>query len=201
MNRKAPLTMLAVLVGAGVVFANAGPAPLPKGRKVVEPPVRFEGIDKHPDHVFHAYYCAVYFGCKLVEAKEGESIKLSFKGDMFKGRVPTTRLWLLAMDRKEFEKRKNDDPSLKWLTDTEKKQGVLWAEMKAPDTTAPETVKEVPVTTYRVTIKDGKLTGTKVEEKKSSALEPLLPPWTIGLVGSLSLVWLGLWFARRGQRP
>jgi hypothetical protein len=197
---KMMLTAIAAMTLAGVVLANAGPAPLPKGRKVVEPPVRFVGLDKHPDYVFHAYFCATYFGCNLAEVKEGEPITIKFSKDSFKGRVPAARLYLLALERTEFEKRKKDDPSLTWLTEEKKGNGVLWAELKAPETTAPETVKEVPTTTYRITLKDGKLSGEKMEEKKSSANEALLlPSWALGLVGSVALAWLGLWFTRRGK--
>ncbi len=79
---------------------------------------------------------------------------------------------------------------------------MLAAELTAPATTAAADAKEVPVTTYRVTLKDGKLSAEKVEPKKSDPAKPSssLPPWPFAIVASFSIAWLGLWFARRGAK-
>jgi hypothetical protein len=194
MARKVAMAVVSGLVMVAAVFANAGPARLPKDRKVAEPVVRFEGLDQCPDHVFYLYYGAVYFGYTWAEVKGSEPIKLNFKT---KEHTPSAYLQLYAMERKAFEKRKKEDPSLKWLYGA--KDGVLTAELDPPETTIPATAKESPMTTYRVTLGDGKLRGEKVTENKCGAAGPfgLLPPFTVGIVSSVSIAWLGIWFARR----
>jgi hypothetical protein len=191
MRRIAALTIVASLVSAGMVFANAGPPRLPKGRKVAEPPVRFTGIDNKSDYVFYIHYGATYFEDTLAEVKDSEPIKLNFKTKDF---APNAYMVLLAMERKDFEKRKKDDPSLKWLKVV--KDGVLTAKLTPPPTTLPVDAKEPSVTTYRVTLKEDKLNVEKVEEKKSEP-SSFLPWWTFGLAVSVSISWLGIWFARR----
>jgi hypothetical protein len=196
------LTMLISVVMVGTLSANAGPPQVPKGRKVIEPAVRFEGIDKHPDYIFHLQYGAAYFGARTVELKDAHPVKVTFQGSGFLSRgdryPAVSYMALLAMQRNDFDRRKKDDPSLKWLNAETK--GILEAKLTPPETTAPVTVKDIPVTTYRVTLKDGKLTAEKVEEKKNAAIEPAggMPPWMFGIISSLSMVWLGIWFARRG---
>jgi hypothetical protein len=101
---------------------------------------------------------------------------------------------LLAMDRKEFQKRAKEDASLKWLTD--KTEGVLKANLDTPDTVGSVKRKEAPVTVYRVTLKDGKLTAETTRDKKRSDAGPL-PMWGFGLVLAFSIAGLGIWFARR----
>jgi len=198
MTRRMALSLVALLGMVAALSANAGPPPLPKGHKVVMPSVRFEGIDKYPDHVFHLYYSALYFGNTTVEVKDAATLKLDFKA---KDRVPIPYLLLTAVERKEFEKRKQDDPSLKWLV--EAKEGVLTARPTPPETTAPEAVTDVPVTTYRVTIEAGKLVAEKVAPMKSGAASPsgIQPPVAFALAGSFSVAWLGVWFARRRPAP
>jgi hypothetical protein len=201
MSRQLAVSMVCSLVMAGTLWANAGPPPLPKDRKVAEPPVRFEGIDAHPDYVFHLYFYGNFMPEARIEVKDANPFKLDFKR---KDRTPTVSyMAIVALRRTDFDKRKQDDPSLKWLTANPTTQGALAARLTPPETTVPVTVKEIPVTTYRVTLKDGKLSAEKVEQKKSGAANPsgLLPTWTIGIVSSLSIAWLGLWFARRGASP
>jgi hypothetical protein len=101
---------------------------------------------------------------------------------------------LLAMDRKEFEKRAREDSSLGWLSD--KTEGVLKANINAPSTVVSADLKEAPVTTYRVTLKDGKLSAQMVRDRKTSDAGPL-PMWGFGLALTLSIASLGIWFARR----
>jgi hypothetical protein len=196
MKWKFAFVLIAAVVTHGVALANAGPTPLPKDRKIVEPPVRFEGLDKHPDHVFYMYYGAVYFEFKFVELKDAEPIKLSFNT---KNRSPDVYLQVMALERTEFEKRKKADPTLKWFL--ESKDGVLIARPPAPKATAPLDVKDVPVTTYRVTLKDGKLNAEKIAPMKTGAVEPsgVMPTWIFGIIMSISIAWFGLWFARRGS--
>jgi hypothetical protein len=73
-RRNIALTLVASLVVVAAAFANAGPGRLPEGRKVVQPPVRFEGLAQYPDHVFYLCYGAVYFGSTLVEVKGTDTI-------------------------------------------------------------------------------------------------------------------------------
>jgi hypothetical protein len=196
MYRRLAIVLTCSLVMVGAVYANFGPAYLPKDRKIAEPPVSFEGIDKHADYIFHLYYSGTYIGSDLIEVKDANAIILKFK--LPKDRVPVvSSMSLLAMDRTEFDKRKKDDPSLKWLNAETK--GVLSAKLSPPPTTVPVTVKEIPLTTYRVTLKDGKLSAEKVEDEKKGEKEPtgLLPTWTFGIAGSVSIAWLGIWVARR----
>jgi hypothetical protein len=196
MSRKLALVLVSSLALVGALFANAGPPPLPKGHKVAQPPVRFEGIDKHPDYIFHLYYYGGFLGRTLVEVKDANAIKLDFKT---KERTPTVSYMALkAMERKEFDRRKQADAELKWFDDF-KAEGVLAAKLTPPETTAPIAVKEIPVTTCRVTLKDGKLSAEKVEDKKrgGDGQAGLLPPWTFGILMSLSMTWFGIWLARR----
>lgn len=197
MTRTLALATVCGLTVATVAFGNAGPAPLPKNRKVAEPPVKFEGVEKATDYVFYLRYSVLYQGSTLVEVKDSGTLKLDLK---FKDRIPNVNLMvLLAVERKEFEKRKKADPKLDWLTI--KTDGVLAVEVPPPPTTVPADAKETPTTTYRVAIKDGKLIAEKVENKQATPKdkEPvsLLPTWAIGVVCSLSVAWLGVWFSRR----
>lgn len=200
MARKAGWAIVAVLLCAGVALPNAGPPAVPKGHKVVEPPVRFEGTDKLADYVFCLRYRTVYFDCGhgVVEVKGSEPITLKFTRKEF---TPRLYMVLLAVERREFEKRKKNDEALKWLEDA--KDGVLSATLTPPETTAPADAKNVPVTTYHVTLKDGKLSAEKVEEKKSDPTKPssFVPPWPFAVVASFSIAWFGIWFARRGVAP
>ncbi len=198
MGRKLALVFISSLLMVAAVWGNAGPAPLPKDRKVAEPPVRFEGIEQHPDYIFHLSYNVIYGGYTLVEVKDSKAFKLDFK---WKDRSPSVYMTLLALERKDFDKRKKDDPSLKWLTDDRKPKGLLEAKLTPPETTVPLNTKEIPLTTYRVTLKEGKLSAEKVEDKKSGGETPTgsLPPLAFGIASSLSMTWLGIWCARRGR--
>jgi hypothetical protein len=169
--------------------------PLPPDIKYVDPRVSFEGIDKYPDQVFLLRYLTFTGGpgktpYSLVEVKDGNPFNLNAQRRLI-------NVQLLTMKRDDYEKRAKDNPPSKWLDD--KTEGVVVAKLATPPTTAPSTVKEAPVTQYRVEFKDGKLTAEKLEEKKGSlASPPGLPPvWAVGLVGSLCVASLGLWFVRR----
>ncbi len=196
MSRRLAFAVAVSLVVVAAVSGNAGPARLPKDHKRIDPPVRFEGIEKHSEYVFHVQCGGAYLSYRTFQVKDAKSFPLDFPN--FKDRAPTiSYMVLLAMKRQDFEKRAKADPKLEWLT--EKTEGVLSVKLAPPSLVAPVTVKEIPVTTYRVTIKDGKLTAEKVAGAKSSAAPPasLLPNWAFGLVGSASVAWLGLWFVRR----
>jgi hypothetical protein len=187
------------LSACAIVFMSAAVAsadiPLPRDLKYVDPRVSFEGIDKQGDYVFYLRFLTFSGGPAgvphtLIEVKDAKPFNLKAQrrlGDMT----------LLAMDRKEFDKRKKEDASLKWLTD--KTPDVLKASVATPATTASVNIKEVPVTAYRVTLKDGKLSVEQVKAEKRSEAAPAgpLPVWGFGLVLAFSIAGLGLWFARR----
>lgn len=191
MNRAALFASALVLVSAAVASADV---PLPKDLKYVDPRVSFEGIDKQADYVFYLRFLSftgapVGVPHMLIEVKDAKPFNL-------KAQRRLTDMSLLAMERKDFDKRKQDDASLKWLTD--KTPGVLKAAIATPSTTASVNVKEVPVTAYKVTLKDGKLSAELVKDaKRSEAPAGPLPVWGFGLVLAFSIAGLGLWFARR----
>lgn len=178
-----------------VVSAVSADLPLPKTLKYVDPRVRFEDVDKHMDYVFHLRYLTFTASPAgvphtMVEVKDTKAFNLNAQRRL-------TDLRLLALERIEFEKQAKADPSLKWLND--KTESVLQASVPTPSTTASVSIKEVPVTTYRVTLKDGKLKVEMVKDKERSEAAPagLVPPLASGLVSSISLAWFGIWFARR----
>lgn len=106
---------------------------------------------------------------------------------------------LLAVERKEYERRATADPTFDWLTD--KAAGVLTAELPTPPTVGKVSDKEAPVTTYRVAIKDGKLSAEKVggvEGATPGRSSALVPGWAVGIIAAAGLAWLGLWWTRRG---
>jgi hypothetical protein len=196
---KEPTMYRAALFAWAIIFVSASVAsadvPLPKDIKYVDPRVSFEGIDKQADHVFYLRFLSFNGGpagapYTLIEVKDSKPFNL-------KAQRRLTDMSLLAMERKEFDKRKQDDASLKWLTD--KTPGVLKASIATPATTASVNIKEVPVTAYRVTLKDGKLSAELVKEGKRSEAAPAgpLPVWGFGLVLAFAIAGLGIWFARR----
>jgi hypothetical protein len=182
-----------------IVTAASADVPLPNDLQYVDPRVSFEGIDKHADYVFHLRYLTFSGGPggvphRLVEVKDARPFNLNAERRLM-------NMSLLAMPRQEFDKRAKEDPSLTWLTD--KTEGVLQAGVTPPSTTAPAGSKEVPVTTYRVAIRDGKLTVEMVEDHKQGEATPppgLWPVWVLGVVSACCLAWFGVWFARRRGR-
>ena len=168
---------------------------MPKDVKYVDPRVRFEGVEQHVDHVFYLRFLTFTASpggipYRVVEVKDSKAFSLNAQRRL-------ANMQLLAMERKEFAARVTDDPSFKWLTDMT--EGVLRASITAPATTGPANLKEVPVTTYRIALKDGKLTAELVKDQKSGAAAPagVLPTWTLGILTSCCLAWFGIWFARR----
>ena len=192
MIRLASIAILTALFSAAASYADV---PLPKDLKYVDPRVSFEGVEKQADHVFYVRFLTFTGGpgktpYRVMEVNDAKPFNLKAERRLI-------NMSLLAMDRKEFDKRKNEDPSLKWLTD--KTAGVTAASFNAPSTVGKVSQTEVPVTTYRVTLKDGKLTAELVKDAKRGDATPggLLPVWAFGLVGALSLAGLGMWAARR----
>ena len=185
------LAVIGLLVIVGVVSADV---PLPKDLKYIDPWVQFDGVEKYVDHVFYLRFLT-FTGAPmkktpftLREVKNAKPFPLFVRRHL-------TNMSLLAMDRKEFEKRAKEDASLKWLTD--KAEGVLEAYLvDTPETAISVKQKEAPVTVYRVALKDGKLTAETVRDKKRSDAGPM-PMWGFGLVLALSIAGLGIWFARR----
>src|SRR3954470_13440917 len=166
MTRSMCLVIVGSLCVVAVASANAPPPrpfPLPKDHKYIDAPVRFEGVEKHPDYVFHLNYWAIgtEFGNKqtIVQVKDSKAFNLKGPINRF------TEFALVATERKLFAQRDKEDRSLKWL-DPETK-GVLRTEITPPATTAPESVKEVPVKSYRVSFESGKLVVETDKEKKS----------------------------------
>ena len=192
MYRVILFTLAVSLVSVSAVSADI---PLPKNLKYVDPRVRFDGIDKYEDYVFYLRFLTFTGGPagvphRLMEVKDTKAFNL--KAERRLGNMS-----LLAIERKDFDKRSKEDPSLKWLTD--KTEGVLAATFNSPSTTGSVNDKEVPVTAYRAAIKDGKLTVELVKAEKRGDAGPagLMPMWLLAIVGSLSLACLGIWFVRR----
>src|ERR1051326_9055626 len=101
--------------------------PAPKGSIHVDPRVRFEGMTKHAYHVFFLRYSSGFLpnGIPplLIELKENNTFALHTGRRIFSFEV-------VALDRKEFDKRAKADPTLKWLTD--KTPGVLKTDVEPP---------------------------------------------------------------------
>jgi hypothetical protein len=191
MKRLSFFAALTAVITASTVVADV---PLPPGIQYVVPRVRFAGVEKYPDHVFYLKFTTGTGAPKTpmrFEVKKAEPITLTGS----QRRI--TNMYLLALDRKEFEKRKGEDATFAWLS--EKTPGVLSASLIPPSTTGSTKDKEVPVTEYEAAITDGKLTVSKVKMKASSELAPdrEMRPWVIGIAIALSLAFFGVWFVRR----
>ena len=196
MLRRIWFIFVGVLCIASAAWADL---PAPKGSIHVDPRVRFEGMTKHADHVFFLRYSSGFLpnGIPplLIELKENNTFTLHTGRRIFSFEV-------VALDRKEFDKRAKADPTLKWLTD--KTPGVLKTDVEPPSNVGSVNDKEVPVTGYRVAIRAGKLIAEKLrKDKRRTDTTPStpMPLWAFGLVSACSLVLLGLWFARRRNSP
>jgi hypothetical protein len=186
---------LAFALSLFLVPAASADIPLPKDLKYVDPRVSFEGIDKLPDHVFFLRFLTFAGGPSgvphtLIEVADAKPFNLNAQRRLLD-------FTLLAMDRKTYEAKSKDAPAAKWLTD--KTEGVLKAAVPTPSTTAPASLKEVPVTPYRVTLTDGKLKVEQIAMKKTSAAPVESSSWLVGVALAISFAWLGLWFVRRGR--
>ncbi len=180
-----------------------GDVPLPPDLKYVDPRVRFDGVEKHGDYVFHLRFLTFSGGpantpYTLIEVKDEKPFQLNAQRRI-------SNMALLAMEKKDFDKRAKDDPSLKWLTD--KTAGVLSAYVSTPSTTGSVKAKEVPVTEYKVILKDGKLQVENGVKRRSDASEPndarsigRLPQMAFGIFTALALAFAGIWFVRSRRR-
>ena len=158
----------------------------------------FQGVENHTDYIFYLREPPIISHPSrsrphsLIEVKDSKAFNL--------GATRLADIKLLAMDRKEFDKRVKDDPSLNWLTPETK--GILSAKVTPlPATAAPADVKETPVTTYNVSIKEGKLTVELVPDAKRSESAPtgLVPTGVAGLGIAICMAVMGLWLTRRSR--
>jgi hypothetical protein len=189
--------VLASAAAAVLVFASRGAAdiPLPPNLKYVDPRVAFEGVEKHPDYVFHLRFKTFAGGpvgvpYTRVEVKDDKAFGL-------KAQRRIIDFKLLAVERKEFERRAKADPTLAWLTDPA--DGVQAAALPTPPTVGKADDKDVPVTTYKVTIKDGKLSVEPPPRFKGAPPGPRssAPGPAVGAAAAVGLAWFGLWWTRR----
>jgi hypothetical protein len=188
--------VLALLIGLFAISTVRADIALPPDFKYVEPMVRFEGVDKHEDYVFYLRYQTgngnpFAVPASLVEIKDAKAFPMRSQR-----RIADTHV--LAMVRKDFDARKASEPSMDWFKD--KTPGVLRANIATPNNilnTSKE--KKLPVMTYRVAIKDGKLSAETVKEsteKRSEAGPSGL--MSIGVFAAVAAaIGAGLWFVRR----
>ena len=167
------------------------------GEKSVNPLVRFMGIEEHQEHVFYLQIQREQRNepdkpsPKLIEVKDSTPFNLN-------AGFRLESMYLLAIERKEFDKRAKDDPSLKWLT--EEADGVMCAYPIMPSTIGLIDDVAVPLTSYRVTLQNGRLQveGPDIEKvQKKSAWGNFMLMAAAGIFIALSLATLGIWFVRR----
>jgi hypothetical protein len=173
---------------AGLLFVCVVAADtLRHGQKVIHPRVSFEGIEKYADHVFYLRFQPNRDGgpYQTIEVKDTTPVNLH-GGHL-------SNMSLLAMERKEFDHRAADDPTLNWLS--ARTGGVMQASLTTPPTRGPDYELQVPVTVYRVTVNSGGLYVQRMPRIASPAESPAM--WIAGIVSALSLAMVGIWFARR----
>jgi hypothetical protein len=192
------LTLLALAVLGICVTAATADVPLPSDLKYITPRVRFEGVDKEADYAFFLKYRAGN-GNPFAAAPQVLEIKKTEPVEMAGGRR-LAEVQLFAVPRADVAKLREKDPT-NWLSD--KTPGVLLATVEPPSTVVSKKLTEVPVTVYRVSLKEGKLKVEKVpEETKRGAAPTDRLPWVMAAsAASLSLALFGLWFARRRSTP
>ena len=188
-------TLLALFVGLMVASVASADIPLPKDQKYITPRVRFEDVDKYADQVFFLRYHSgagnPYAGPPtILEVMNAEAFEMKV------GRRLAS-VQLFAVPRDEAAKLRAKDPTLAWVSD--KTPGLLVSKVDSPSTVGSVKDKEVPVTAYRVKIKDGKLTvETLPSEKRGEApADGRLPLVVFGTLVSMSVILFGLWFVRR----
>jgi len=160
MNCRVVLSTVLLSLWASTVSADLPPPP---HLKEVDPRVRFDGIEDYPDHVFFLRFYDVHGNpngtpASHVEVKSSEV--LSFKARRI------YHLELLAMPRKDFDKRNADDPSLSWLkgqplgshendlSGVKVIPNVRYSDVQSPPTLASAYASESPITEYRITLSD-----------------------------------------------
>lgn len=193
MYRVILLTFMLSLVAVSATWADV---PLPPNLKYVDPRVRFDGMDKYADHVF---FLRFQTGNGNPFAAPARVVELKNKGPFpLKAGRRIANMVVLAMTRKDFDKRKTDDPAFAWLT--KDSTDVQKAMIEAPSTTASAKDKQVPVTEYRVDMKEGKLTVELLKKDKprsEASPDGRLPQVAFGIFSALSLALFGVWFVRR----
>jgi hypothetical protein len=188
-------SLLLALVGCLVwVSAAAADVPLPSDKKYVTPKVSFEGVDKQADYVFFLKYNAGN-GNPFAAAPTVIEVKNAEPFDMAGGRR-IAAVQLFAVPKADAAKLRETNPK-EWGTD--KTPGVLKADVTAPNTVVSSKLKEVPVTTYRVSVADGKMKVEMLaaENKRGEAPADRLPRVAAASAAALSLALFGIWFARR----
>jgi hypothetical protein len=171
--------------------------PLPSNLKYIDPRVQFQGIEDYPDHIFYLRFKTFSGGpggdSRLIKVKDSQPFPLNAQRRLM-------YMSLLAMDRKKFTQRAQEDPGLTWLKGESK--DVLSALVQEPSTVAPASITKSPVTSYRVSLKDNKLSVERLPDDQAIAGGGawLDARWGIGIGQFGCLAGLGVWFARRGQR-
>ena len=172
--------------------SSRGDIPLPPNLKYIDPVVRFDGVAKLPDYEFRLRFITFTGGPSGVPATyksvtDGSAFPLGASRRLLD-------MQLLGLKRDEFARRAKEDPSLRWLTD--KTPDVLAADVPTPSTTGKAT-EAVPVTNYRVSLKEGKLVVDQVaEEEKKAGVAPPSGTWIAGIALPLAIAGSGLWLGR-----
>ncbi len=190
MIRSLLLAVAAQLLTAAAVSADGVPH-VPRGMKYIQPHVRFADLDQYPDYVFFVWNRFLHHPAE--DAKDGPPYQIKDASALRLSWGNRDRHILLAMKRLDFERRAQYAPKLDWLTD--KTEGVQSVGLRAPSHLAPVTMAEVPVATYHITFRDGRLAVDLEDDARVTG--GLLPPWAFGLLASVAIAWLGLWFVRR----
>lgn len=174
-----------------------GDIPLPPNLQYVDPVVKFEGVAKLPDYEFRLRFTSfsgaptgIYSYLVVPDSKAFNLNAARRLGPM----------QLLALKRDEFQRLEKEDPSLKWLTaDT---PNVLAAEVPSPSTVGPAG-KPAPVTSYRVSLQNGKLSVEPIVEKTTEKVGAATPwaTWVSGVAISLACGGFGLWTVRNRRAP
>jgi hypothetical protein len=195
MRRLVRLALSLALLSAPVALADV---PLPPNLKYVTPKVRFEGVDQHTGHVFYLKYNSGQ-GNPFAVPPRYIQVKNSEPFEMQGGRR-IVGVTLFAVPKDEAEKLKEKDPTLAWLND--KTPGILSASVTAPSTVVSRNLQEVPVTSYKIKLAEGKLSVEMVQPQKrgEAPTNDRLRVATVALALSGSLALLGLWLVRR-RRP
>ncbi len=171
--------------------SSRGDIPLPPNLRYIDPIVRFEGIAKLPEYEFRLRFQTFTGGPSGTytyrPVVEGNAFNLNAQRRLLD-------MQLLGLKRDEFERRAKADPSLRWLTD--ETPHVLAADVPSPSTVGKSTEK-VPVTNYRVSLKDGKLVVERVaDEEKKAGVAPPSGTWIAGIALALAIAGSGLWLGR-----
>ena len=214
MIRRVMLSFVLASTWAFNVSADSAPPTRPTPLthlKRVDPRVCFKGIEDYPDHVFFLWYYNLGRGNPMGTPPSLVEVKNSGVFTLNRGNFRT--LTLLAMPRKDFDKRSAEDPSLVWLKGEPLGRhsendlawlrnipDVLYSYVQAPPTWASAYVDETPVTEYRVTLTDrGRLVVEVLAISEPNFTPPLWrwPTWVAGIFGSAALVGAGVWYVRR----